>query len=77
MVSTVPAPICIPTNSAVGFPKMGIHSNKNLPQETKKKKKKKSNKQYNFTLNEQIKKEQTKPMVSNRKEIIKIRAEID
>ena len=50
-----------------------VYSNTILPQETRKI----SNKQPNLTLKELEKEEQTKPQVSRRKEIIKIRAEIN
>ena len=53
-------------------PKKEIHSITGLSQETRKR----SNKQSNFAPKE-LKKEQTKPKLSRRKEIIKIRAEIN
>ena len=52
--------------------KREVYSNIILPQETRNI----SNKQPNFTPKELEKEEQTKPKVSRRKEIIKIRAEI-
>ena len=51
-------------------PKREIHSITGLPQETRKR----SNKKSNFSLN-RTRKITTKPNVSRRKEIIKIRAE--
>ena len=53
-------------------PKREVYSNTRLPQETRTI----SNKQSNFTPKE-LEKEQTKPKVSRRKEIIKIRSEIN
>ena len=54
--------------------KREIHSNIGLPQETRKI----SNKQFNLTLKRTRKKEkQTKLKLNRRKEIIKIRAEIN
>ena len=53
-------------------PKREIHSITGLSQETRKR----SNKQSNFAPKE-LKKEQTKPKLSRRKEIIKIRAELN
>ena len=54
-------------------PKGKVHSNTGTPQETRKK----SNKQPNST-HKQLKKEEMKnPRVSRRKEILKIRAEIN
>ena len=53
--------------------KMEVYSNTILPQETGKT----SNKQSNLTPKELEKEEQTKPKVSRRKEIIKVRAEIN
>ena len=50
-----------------------VHSSTILPQETGKT----SNKQSNLTPKELEKEEQTKPKVSRRKEIIKVRAEIN
>ena len=50
-----------------------VYSNTSLPQETRKI----SNKQSNHRLKGLEKEEQTKPSVSRRKEIIKIRAEIN
>ena len=47
-----------------------VYSNTSLPQETRKI----SNKQPNLTPKKKVEKEQTKPKVSTRKEIIKIRA---
>ena len=52
--------------------KREVYSNIFLPQETRKS----SNKQPNLHLKQLEKEEQTKPKVSRRKEIIKIRAEI-
>ena len=53
--------------------KREVYSNTSLPQETRKI----SNKQSNHRLKGLEKEEQTKPSVSRRKEIIKIRAEIN
>ena len=53
--------------------KREVYSYTSLPQETRKI----SNKQSNLTPKELEKEEQTKPKVSRRKEIIKIRAEIN
>ena len=54
--------------------KRKVHSNTSLPQETREK----SNKQPNFTPKETRKKKEMKnPKVSRRKEIIKIRVEIN
>ena len=53
--------------------KREVYSNTSLPQETRKI----SNKLSNLHLKELEKEEQTKPKVSRRKEIIKIRAEIN
>ena len=53
--------------------KREVYSNKILPQETRKI----SNKQHKLTPKELEKEEQTKPKVSRRKEIIKIRAKIN
>ena len=53
--------------------KREFYSNTILPQEARKI----SNKQSNLHLKELEKEEQTKPKVSRRKEIIKIRAEIN
>ena len=53
--------------------KREVYSNTILPQETGKI----SNKQSNLTPKELEKEEQTKPKVSRRKEIIKIRSEIN
>ena len=50
-----------------------VHSNTSLPQE----KTEKSNKQPNFTPKQLEKEEMNNPRVSRRKEIIKIRAEIN
>ena len=52
--------------------KREVYSYTSLPQETRKI----SNKQSNVNLKELEKEKQTKPKVSRRKEIIKIRAEI-
>ena len=52
--------------------KKEVYSNTIQPQETRKI----SNKKSNFTLKE-LKKEERKPKVNRRKEIIKIRAEIN
>ena len=53
--------------------KREVYSYTNLPQETRNI----SSKQSNFTPKELEKEEQTQPKVSRRKEIIKIRAEIN
>ena len=55
------------------------HSNTDLPQETRKKKKQEKSQINNLTLHlKQLKKEEMKnPRVSRRKEIFKIRAEIN
>ena len=53
--------------------KREVYSNTILPQETTNI----SNKQSNLYLKELVKEEQTKPKVSRRKEIIKIRSEIN
>ena len=68
MKTNNPKPIEFSKSSAKGK----VHSNTNLPQETREK----SN---NLTLHlKQLEKEEMKnPMVSRRKEIIKIRAEIN
>ena len=50
-----------------------VHSNTSLPQETREK----SNKYPNLTLKATIKRRTKNPEVSRRKEIIKIRAEIN
>ena len=50
-----------------------VHSNTSLPQE----KTEKSNKQPNFTPKQLEKEEMNNPRVSRRKEIIRIRAEIN
>ena len=50
-----------------------VHSNTSLPQETREK----SNKEPNFTLKATRKRRNEEPRVSRRKEIIKIRAEIN
>ena len=52
--------------------KREVHTNTILPQETRKM----TNKQCKLTIKQLEKKEQTKPKVSRRKEIIKIKAEI-
>ena len=62
-----PKPVRCNKNSS----KREVHSNTILPQETRKI----SNKQSNLTP--QLEKEQTKPKVSKKKEIIKIKAEIN
>ena len=53
--------------------KREVYSNTGLPQETRKI----SNKQSNIHLKELEKEEQVKPKINRRKEIIKIRAEIN
>ena len=50
-----------------------VYSNTSIPQETRKI----SNKQFTLHVKEQEKEERSKPKVSRRKEIIKIRAEIN
>ena len=55
---------------------MEVFSDTNLPQETKKKKKSNINRQT-LQLNQLEKEEQTKPKDSRKKEIIKIRADIN
>ena len=52
--------------------KRAVYSNTSLPQETRKS----SNKQLTLHL-KQLEREQTRPKLSRRKEIIKIRAEIN
>ena len=53
--------------------KRKVYSNTSPPQETRKS----PNKQANFTSKQLEREEQTRPKVSRRKEIIKIRAEIN
>ena len=55
---------------------MEVFSDTNLPQETKKKKKSNINHQT-LQLNQLEKEEQTKPKDSRKKEILKIRADIN
>ena len=56
---------------------MEVFSDTNLPQETKKKKKKSNINRQTLQLNQLEKEEQTKPKDSRKKEIIKIRADIN
>ena len=59
-------------------PKKEVHSNTALPQKTRKISKTKQNKtKTNVTYHLKEKEEKTKPKVSRRKEIIKIREEIN
>ena len=58
---------------SISSSKREVYSNTSLPQETRKI----SNKQSNLTPKGTEKEEQTKPKVSRRNEIIKIRAEIN
>ena len=53
-------------------PKREIHSNTGLPQETRKS----SNKEYNLTT-KRTRKRTAKPKVDRKKEILKIKAEIE